>query len=321
MHQRLPRAGNVEQRIALRRDFAEPAADQHDQVGCLDARQQLRIDAEADVAGVARMQRVDQVGAAERGRDRHVEALGEARERSGRGLRPAAAADEHDRRLRGPQKLLQFRHVGEAGPGLDRLEGRRVRHRDPLDQHVLRQRHHHRPGPAVAGGVERARDDLGDTRRIVDLGRPFRHGAEHRAVVEFLERLAVAHLAPDLADEHDQRRRVLLGDVDAGRGVGGAGAAGAEHHTGPAGDLADGLRHHGGAALLAADGELDRPVVEGVERREIALARHAEHVLHAVDDELVDQDFAAGAGAVIGAQHFFLLGLQPSNISQRHRRA
>jgi hypothetical protein len=27
-------------------------------------------------------------------------------------------------------------------------------------------------------------------------------------------------------------------------------------------------------------------------------------VLHAVHDELVDQDFAAGSGAVIGAQHF-----------------
>jgi hypothetical protein len=26
-------------------------------------------------------------------------------------------------------------------------------------------------------------------------------------------------------------------------------------------------------------------------------------VLHAMHDELVDQDFAAGAGAVVGAQH------------------
>ena len=51
-------------------------------------------------------------------------------------------------------------------------------------------------------------------------------------------------------------------------------------------------------------------VMEGIERREIALARHAEHVLHAVDDELVDQDLAAGAGAVIGAQHGSLLVLQ-----------
>ena len=50
----------------------------------------------------------------------------------------------------------------------------------------------------------------------------------------------------------------------------------------------------------------DRPVVEGVERREIALARHAEGVLHAVDDQLIDQDFAAGPGAVIGAHCVFL---------------
>ena len=74
-----------------------------------------------------------------------------------------------------------------------------------------------------------------------------------------------------------------------------------EHDARPAGDLADRLRHHGGAALLPADGELDRPVVERIERREIAFARHAEHVLHAVHDQLVDQDFAAGPGAVIGA--------------------
>ena len=81
MHEGLPRPGNVEQRIALRGNFAEPAADQHDQVGRLDAGEQLRIDAEADVAGVARVQRVDQMGAAEGGGDRHREALGEARQR------------------------------------------------------------------------------------------------------------------------------------------------------------------------------------------------------------------------------------------------
>ena len=62
-------------------------------------------------------------------------------------------------------------------------------------------------------------------------------------------------------------------------------------------------------------------VVESIERREIALARHAEHVVHAVDDQLVDQDFAAGAHVVLGAQH----GLVSQNsdvavIAQRHRR-
>ena len=68
--------------------------------------------------------------------------------------------------------------------------------------------------------------------------------------------------------------------------------------------LADRFRHHRGAALLAADGHRDVAVVERVERREIAFARHAEHMVHAVDDQLVDQDFAAGAGAVIAAHQF-----------------
>ena len=45
--------------------------------------------------------------------------------------------------------------------------------------------------------------------------------------------------------------------MDAGRGVGGAGPAGAEHDAGPAGDLADRLGRHGGATLLPADGELE----------------------------------------------------------------
>ena len=45
---------------------------------------------------------------------------------------------------------------------------------------------------------------------------------------------------------------------------------------------------------------VDLAVVEGVERGEIALARHAERVFHAMRDQLIDQDFAAGPGAVIG---------------------
>ena len=199
------------------------------------------------------------------------------------------------------EQLLQPAHVGRARPDLDRLEGRRVRHRDALDQHVLRQRHHHRPGPAVGCRVEGPRHQLGDAGRIVDLGRPLGDRAEHRAVVELLERLALAHFTRDLADEQDHRRRILARDVQAGRRIGGARPAGDEADAGPAGRLADRFRHDRGAALLPADRDRDVAVVEGVERRDIALARHAEHVMHAVDDELVDQDLAGGPGAVIGA--------------------
>ena len=121
-----------------------------------------------------------------------------------------------------------------------------------------------------------------------------------RAVVELLERLALAHVAPDLADEQDQRGGVLLGNVDAGGRIGGARPAGDEADAGPPGELADRLRHHGGAALLAADRHLDRAVEHGVERRDVALARHAEHVARAVDHELIDQHFGGGPRSVVG---------------------
>jgi hypothetical protein len=41
--------------------------------------------------------------------------------------------------------------------------------------------------------------------------------------------------------------------------------------------------------------------VERIERGDVALARHAERVAHAVDDELIDQDFGRRPRAVVGA--------------------
>jgi hypothetical protein len=69
-------------------------------------------------------------------------------------------------------------------------------------------------GPPVAGSMEGARNDFRDARRIVDLRCPFRHRPENGAVIELLECLAVAHVAADLADEHDHRRGILARDMD-----------------------------------------------------------------------------------------------------------
>src|ERR1700693_3041767 len=62
--------------------------------------------------------------------------------------------------------------------------------------------------------------------------------------------------------------------------------------------------HHGGAPFLPAHRHRDRGVMQGVERRDIALARHAENVAHAVQHELIDQYLGGGSGAVIGAHGF-----------------
>ena len=50
---------------------------------------------------------------------------------------------------------------------------------------------------------------------IVDLGDPFRQRAEHAAVVDFLETVAIGFLERDLADEQQHGRAVLHGDVHA----------------------------------------------------------------------------------------------------------
>ncbi len=142
--------------------------------------------------------------------------------------------------------------------------------------------------------MKSARNDFRNARRIVDLGRPFRHRAEHRAVIEFLECLALAHVARYLAYEHDQRRRILHGDVNAGRSIARARPTGDEANARPPCCLAHGLRHHRRSALLTADGERDVAVVERIESCEVALARHAEGMPHAMRDQLIDEDFAAG---------------------------
>ena len=309
VHEGHLRRRDIEQRVALARHLAEPAADEHDEIGRLDPREQLRVRPDAEIAGIAGMQRVNEMGAAEARRDRHRKLLGERRDRGAARLRPSAAAENEHRPLRLGDEIGELGHLRGAGRGLDRPRRRRVGDRDPLDQHVLGERDHHRAGTAAGRDMEGARHDLRHPRGIIDLGRPLGHGAEHGAVIELLERLALAHLARHLADEHDHRRGILLRDVDAGRGVGGARSAGDEADAGAPGHLADRFRHHRCAALVAAYGDGDVAVVKRIEHGEIAFARHAEGVPDAVDDQLIDQHLGSGAQIILGFHVTFPAGL------------
>ena len=91
--------------------------------------------------------------------------------------------------------------------------------------------------------------------------------------------------------------------MDAGRRIGGAGAAGDEGDAGAAGQLAVGFGHVGDAAFLPADRDIDLGrVVERVEDGEEAFAGHGEQAVAALDAELVDEKASAGAeigGAVM----------------------
>src|SRR4029077_15763538 len=72
------RIWDAEQGVALRGQLAEPAAHQHDEIGRLDAREQLRVGTDAEIAGVARMGGVEEMRAPERGGNGNPESLGKA---------------------------------------------------------------------------------------------------------------------------------------------------------------------------------------------------------------------------------------------------
>jgi hypothetical protein len=125
-------------------------------------------------------------------------------------------------------------------------------------QHVLGQCQHHRSGPSRARSGERPGDQLGNPVDPIDLRDPFGHLPEHAPVVDLLERLTLLLIRGDLADEQDQRRRVLECRVHAHRSMGRAGAARDDADPRTAGELSVRVRHVRGARFVAARDQADR---------------------------------------------------------------
>ena len=141
------------------------------------------------------------------------------------------------------------------------------------------------------------RDVFGHAVRAIDLRRPFRNAGIHAAIVDFLECFTVDEIAAHLPDQHDDRRRILRGGVDADRRIGGSRATRHDCHAGTAGELAVGIRHVSRAAFLTAHDEFQAigDVVERIEDRQIAFARDTEKVRGSLSDEIGDENLAARA--------------------------
>ena len=166
---------------------------------------------------------------------------------------------------------------------------------DLLREHVLRQREHDRPRSPGRCGRERPVEVLRHALGALDLRHPLRDPAEHGGVVDLLERLPAGHVPADLADEQDQRRRVLERGVHADRGVRRARAAGDDRDPRAAGELPVRVGHVRRARLVAADHVAQLGVAQRVEHGQVALAGDAEQQVGAVDAELVDEDLPAAA--------------------------
>src|SRR5258706_7774614 len=108
MNQGLARLRDLEQRIGARRHFAEPRADDEQQVRLFHALRELRIKADADIARIARAAVVEQILAAKRSAGGQARGLGPLLQLEAGLAVPAAAADDDERLRRFFKKFLQL---------------------------------------------------------------------------------------------------------------------------------------------------------------------------------------------------------------------
>jgi len=133
---------------------------------------------------------------------------------------------------------------------------------------------------------------------LVDLDDELGHIGQEPAVILLLQGHAPGFPALDLADQHDQRRRVVPGGVETDHRVRQARPARHHQHSGAAAAHPPvGGGHERRPALVPADDE-PHPVVVGhrVGEAEIALARHAIDEVDVVRFETVDDKPADRVG-------------------------
>jgi hypothetical protein len=282
--------------VAVGRHLAEAGADSEDEVGAAQRLADGGEHADARFAEIVRVLVVVEVVEAEGGEDGEAEARHLAGQERARLGRPAAAAHERHGPLGPVEERLEFGHRMGFGRGLGHAGPAHRRRGRAGGQHVLGQGDDDGAGAARKCRCPRSGNNFRNSCWIVYFHGPFGDGAEKSRIVDFLERLAALHVGADLAHEEDHGRGILPRRMDANRGVRRAGASGDEAEAGLAGELAVGFGHEGRAAFVAGAHETEaRGVMHGVEKREIAFARHAEAASRAEGEQAVHQDLAAGS--------------------------
>src|SRR5271157_1715993 len=111
MNEALVGSWNVEQGITLRGRLGHSPADEHHEIGGLNARLEHRIGRQPDFASVVLMLAVEGACAAKRAGHGELETLCEASERRASTLGPARPSKDRNRSLCAPKKSLQLDHL------------------------------------------------------------------------------------------------------------------------------------------------------------------------------------------------------------------
>ena len=297
MDQALPRLGNGEQRIALRRRLRHAPADQQHEIGALDARLQLRIGGEADLAGIIGVLAVEHARAAERAGDRQIESLGEAQRRP----RWPARSSRRRRRWRSaarPPTASSAARPSASGPARSaRPRPAARRRRRPFRSARPRAARSRPARPALHRDVIGALDDLGDLRRVRRSRSPIWSSSRRRRDSPS----PGTRRGPSIARSTWPTNRIIGAQSCSAictpcAALVAPGPRVTKQMPGRPVSRPARQRHHRRARLLSADRDLDGRIVERVERGEIGFAGHAIEALDALSDELIDENLPARAG-------------------------
>ena len=296
MDQALIRLRHRQERVAIGRVLAKARIDGEDHIGLRDHLLDRRVHADTRLAAEHRRRVVELILIAEHRHNGDVGTLGKGLQRGAARVGPVAPAVEDQRPFRLRQNRAGLRHGVVRGMRFRIGRGPAQRCRLGFGgQHILGQRDHHRTRAACRRCLPGPRDDLGDAVHLINLHRPFGNRAEHRAVVDFLKRLAALHIRADLPDQNDHRHAVLHRGVNPDGGIRYPRTARDQTDPRCAGELAPGRRHKGRAPLVAAQHVVKTTagVVHRIQHREIAFPRNPERLARAQGHQTIHQKFSA----------------------------
>ena len=296
VHEALLGDGHGGERIAEARHLAEARAERDDEVGGFDAFYEGGIGAEAQFAGIMRMAVVEMRLAPPGCDDRDIRLFGELADGCAVLGGPARPADPEDRALGGGEHVGKGGERSGVGGGLRRGGASVNGGRGVREEQVLGQGDDDGTGPTRDGKRKGTGDGLMGARGCVERHDRLGEAAEIAVVVDFLKGFAAEHVGADVADEHDERGRILEGGVDADAGVRCAGTAGDHADARALAQLAIGLRHVRGSGFVPAGDEVNvaARVVKRIEDGEIAFSRDAEDVTGALGADGLDDGLRDG---------------------------
>ena len=298
IHVRPSRPGS-RNRVAVRGDLVQAAADHEDRIGILQPaadRRSGEVAAHPEVAGVVVR---EDVRAAPCRDDRDVHELGQADQIGCRARAQDATAGEDDRPLRVEQKVEDPAHVdgigrwGAGWPRRRRAPGPHRRVGDLLGQEVLRQGEEHGARPAGRGAPNCLVEDRRQRSHVADLACPAAEPPDGCRQVCLLEPFAPAGRPRHLAGQRDDRKRIRVGNVEADGQVRRPDRPRPKDHRRVAAECRRGGGHERGSSLVTGCHDPDPGGRQTVQEGQEALSRNGVGDPHSGRGERVG-DKAAG---------------------------